>query len=75
MKIFFPHLNDLLKEDTCIKDVSDKLFQLGHENEFTGDIFDIDFTPNRGDALSLLGLARDLNFFFENDLSLSLIHI
>ena len=46
-----------------------KLFQLGHENEINGDILDIEFTPNRGDCLSLRGLARDLGAFFRVNLN------
>ena len=48
------------------EDLSEKLFQLGHEHEIHGDIFDMELTPNRGDCLSLTGLARDLNVFFGN---------
>ena len=43
---------------------SEKLFQLGHEHEIKNDIFDFEFTPNRGDCLSVFGLARDLKFFY-----------
>ncbi len=46
--------------------LSEKLFQLGHEHEIDGNIFDMELTPNRGDCLSLNGLARDLNIFFGN---------
>ena len=45
-------------------DLSKKLFQLGHEHEIDGDIFDMEITPNRGDCLSLIGLSRDLNNSF-----------
>ena len=37
------------------------IIQLGHENEFANNILDIEFTPNKGDCLSVYGLARDLN--------------
>ena len=30
----------------------------------------MEFTPNRGDCLSLIGLARDLNVFYETDINL-----
>jgi len=48
--------------------LSDKLFQLGHEHEIEENIFDMELTPNRGDCLSLLGLARDLNVFYNTNL-------
>jgi len=64
MKILYQDLiNHLLKKPSK-KSLSDKLFQLGHEHEIDGDIFDMELTPNRGDCLSLVGLARDLNVFF-----------
>ena len=63
MKFVYKDLLTFLSEKPSIEDISDKLFQLGHEHEVDGDIFDIDFTPNRGDCLSLLGLARDLKVF------------
>ena len=65
MKIAYNHLNTFLKDNPSIEDVSEKLFQLGHENEIIGDILDIEFTPNRGDCLSLMGLSRDLGAFYE----------
>ena len=37
---------------------------MGHENEIVKDLIDIEITPNRGDCLSLFGLARDLDNFF-----------
>ena len=67
MKIAYSHLINFFKEKPSIEDISEKLFQLGHENEIIDDILDIEFTPNRGDCLSLLGLARDLSVFFALD--------
>ena len=72
MKIAYRHLLSFLKAKPDIDDLSDKLFQLGHEHELENEIFDMEFTPNRGDCLSLLGLARDLNVFYETDLSLKI---
>ena len=69
MKVSYPHLVNFFKEKPSIEDVSEKLFQLGHENEIIDNILDIEFTPNRGDCLSLLGLARDLSVFFALDTS------
>ena len=65
MKFHYQHLLELLKKTPSKNELSEILFQLGHENEIDGEIFDLELTPNRGDCLSLLGLARDLNFFFE----------
>ena len=64
MKIAYKHLLEFLHDDPEIKDLSTRLFQLGHEHEIEGSIFDMEFTPNRGDCLSLVGLARDLNIFY-----------
>ena len=65
MKFHYQHLLEKLKKTPSKNELSEILFQLGHENEIEGEIFDLELTPNRGDCLSLLGLARDLNFFFE----------
>ena len=70
MKIVYEHLLNFLVDKPSIKDDSEKLFQLGHEHEIEDSIFDIEFTPNRGDCLSLLGLARDLNVFYNTNLKL-----
>ena len=65
MKFHYQHLIELLKKTPTKAELSETLFQLGHENEIEGEIFDLELTPNRGDCLSLMGIARDLNFFFE----------
>ena len=66
MKISYKDLLGFLKNEPSKDEISKKLFQLGHEHEINGDIFDIEFTPNRGDCLSVHGLARDLNIFYGN---------
>ncbi len=66
MKFLFQDLLNFLKEQPSKEDLSKKLFQLGHEHEINGDIFDMEITPNRGDCLSLIGLSRDLNNFYFN---------
>ena len=58
------HLRRFLKKDFNDEELSSTLFQLGHENEIVKDLIDIEITPNRGDCLSLFGLARDLNNFY-----------
>ena len=65
MKIAFNHLSEKIISDLTINDLSKKLFQLGHEHEIEDDIFNMEFTPNRGDCLSLNGLLRDLKLFYE----------
>ena len=64
MKFIYKDLKSLLLEQPSKELLSEKLFQLGHEHEIIGDIFDIEFTPNRGDC-SLIGLSRDLNVFLK----------
>ena len=65
MKFIYQDLLRFLKEQPSKVALSEKLFQLGHEHEIKKDIFDFEFTPNRGDCLSLLGLSRDLNVFYD----------
>ena len=65
MKIVYSHLLNLLEQQPKLKELSDLLFQLGHEHEIDGEILDMEITPNRGDCLSLKGLARDLNYFYQ----------
>jgi len=64
MKIAYSHLVQHLEENPSIEQISDSLFQLGHEHEIDGGIFDMEFTPNRGDCLSINGLLRDLAVFY-----------
>lgn len=72
MKIAYQHLLNFFTEKPSIEDLSNHLFQLGHEHEIDNDIFNMEFTPNRGDCLSLLGLARDLNVFYGANLELDI---
>ena len=72
MKISYHHLLNFLVDKPSIEEISDKLFQLGHEHEIENSIFNMEFTPNRGDCLSLIGLARDLNIFYKTNLDLAI---
>ena len=63
--VAFDHIISNLAPKPNINDLSDKLFQLGHEHEVEKEIFDMEITPNRGDCLSVIGLQRDLNQFYE----------
>ena len=65
MKVSYKHLLNYMNDKPNIDSLSDKLFHLGHEHEINGDIIDLELTPNRGDCLSLMGLLRDLNLFYE----------
>ena len=69
MKISYNHLVQYIQENPTIEQVSDSLFQLGHEHEIQDNIFDMEFTPNRGDCLSINGLLRDLAVFYTVDLN------
>ena len=64
MKISYSHLVQYIEEKPSIKQISDSLFQLGHEHEIDSGIFDMEFTPNRGDCLSINGLLRELAVFY-----------
>ena len=59
MKIVYSHLLNFLDKKPSLEELSDKLFQLGHEHEIEGEVMDLEITPNRGDCLSLKGIARD----------------
>ena len=65
MKIVYSHLLNFLEKKPPLNELSDKLFQLGHEHEIDGEVLDLEITPNRGDCLSLKGIARDLNYFYK----------
>ena len=65
MKVLYKHLIKHINANVTVNDLSNKLFQLGHEHEIYGDIFDMELTPNRGDCLSITGLLRDLKLFFD----------
>lgn len=67
MKISYDHLAQHIKGNPSIKEISDTLFSLGHEHEIEGNIFNMEFTPNRGDCLSLNGLLRELSIFYTID--------
>ena len=69
MKIAYKHLVRHIKENPSMEEVSSSLFQLGHEHELEGNIFNMEFTPNRGDCLSINGLLRDLSVFYEVNFS------
>ena len=69
MKIAYSHLAQHIEENPSIEQISDSLFQLGHEHEIDGGIFDMEFTPNRGDCLSINGLLRDLAAFYTVNLN------
>tara|TARA_X000000950_G_C13901998_1_gene655276 strand:- start:579 stop:2495 length:1917 start_codon:yes stop_codon:yes gene_type:complete len=66
MKIPFKFLTECITTDVQIDDLSKKLFQLGHEHIIEeNEMFNFDITPNRGDCLSLNGILRELNSFYE----------
>ncbi len=65
MKIPYKHLLSRLEDSPKIGEISDKLFQLGHEHEIFNEIFDFELTPNRGDCLSLNGIIRELSIFYK----------
>lgn len=69
MKISYKNLKERIVTNPTIDDVSEKLYQLGHEHEIKDNILDMELTPNRGDCFSLNGILRELNVFYEVDFS------
>ena len=67
MKIAYKHILRFLEDKPNIEELSSKLFQLGHEHEIEDAVFDMEFTPNRGDCFSVQGLVRDLNVFYKTN--------
>ena len=68
MKIPYSHIIKHIDSHVDINKLSEKLFQLGHEHEIDEQIFNFEFTPNRGDCLSLNGILRDLRAFYKINL-------
>ena len=68
MKISYKHLLDSIPCAPDINELSNNLFQLGHENHIEGDCIEIEITPNRGDCLSVKGILRDLNIFYSTNI-------
>lgn len=64
MKIPYKHLAQYIDSSPDINELSERLFQLGHEHEVFDEIFDLEITPNRGDCLSINGILRDLRIFY-----------
>lgn len=65
MKIPYRHFKKCINSNININQLSESFFQLGHEHEIYNDIFDFEITPNRGDCISLNGMLRDLNLFYD----------
>ena len=64
MNISIPYswLKDYIKTNAKVEDIAKvlSLHSFSVEKITDGDIFEIEVTPNRGDALSVLGVAREL---------------
>lgn len=63
MRFSIKSIQDGLNKNLSSSELSELLFQLGHENEIDQDVIDIEITPNRGDCLSVRGIQRELNYF------------
>lgn len=74
MNFHIKHLQRFIEREITENDLSEVLFQLGHENNFKDGFFELELTPNRGDCLSLMGLARDLNYFFGHTSNLEIFN-
>ncbi|GIW69647.1 MAG: phenylalanine--tRNA ligase beta subunit [Patescibacteria group bacterium] len=58
----FSWIKDYVKTDASVKDVAEALSMhaLSVERIIDDDVLEIEVTPNRGDALSVLGISREL---------------
>ncbi len=74
MKVSAKQLIDRINKTLTLEDLSKSLIQLGHEHELKDGVFDMEITPNRGDCLSVNGLLRDLNVFYDIELSQDTYH-
>jgi len=74
VKVSYKHLAKHIHPKPSINEISEKLFQLGHEHEIENEIFNLELTPNRGDCLSVNGLIRDLSVFFDIKLNQKYYH-
>ncbi len=82
MNILVPHswLKDYFKENISAKKIAEELslhsFSVEKIVKEKGDsVFEIEITPNRGDALSILGIARELGAIFSKKISEKKINI
>ena len=62
MKIPYKLIQERLDLNPSIDQLSDILFQLGHEHEIKNNVFEMEFIIER--LFSLDGLLRDIAFFY-----------
>ena len=72
MKIAYQDIVEHIDIKPPISEISEYLFQLGHEHEIENEIFDIEFTPNRGDCLSVKGLLILIEKYLKRRLKICL---
>ncbi|TSC93856.1 MAG: Uncharacterized protein CEN91_101 [Candidatus Berkelbacteria bacterium Licking1014_85] len=64
-------LKEYVKLPEDLKELADICIALGYDVEnITNEIIDLEITPNRGDVLSIIGLARDLGIFLNQKIEL-----
>lgn len=80
MKISYNWLKEFVDIPVSAKHLAEDLSLFGHEVEdvikYENDwILDLSITANRGDCLSILGIAREISAFYNNKIKLSQIKI
>jgi len=60
MKIPISWLKEFIEIKKTPQNIADDLTSLGFETEAMGSVLEIEITPNRGDCLSVLGIAKEL---------------
>jgi len=68
MKVPYLYLKKFLGSSDSQKKLAEIYTQVGFECEIDGPLIDFDITPNRGDVLSLRGLAREYSAFHSRPL-------
>lgn len=76
MKISYQWLKEYIEIDKTPEQLADDLSLFGHEAESVEKmgndyILDLEITPNRGDCLSILGIAREISAMYNTNLKYS----
>jgi phenylalanyl-tRNA synthetase beta chain len=75
MKVPYKWLKEYINFDLSAEELCTKLTMVGFETEEAGDLFEVEITPNRGDCLSVIGLAREVSALSGSPLKFPLVEL